>query len=64
VVVMLNFNLFRDSTYLNIIVWFVTPLPNGQPTVFILNTVNKKSSGSSSIIPIVIIIYQVSEDVS
>jgi hypothetical protein len=35
-VLMYNFDLFLDTSYLNIIVCFIVPLPNSHPAVFIV----------------------------
>ena len=58
-VLMFNFDLFRDTLYLNVIVCFIALLPNSYPAVFSLCAVNKSSVVNNSIIQIMVIKYQV-----
>jgi len=56
---MCNFDLFRDTSYLNVIICFIVLLPNSYPAVFSLCAVNKRSVFNNSIVQIMVIKYQV-----
>ena len=57
---MFKFDLFLDTSYLNVIICCIVLLPNSHPALFSLCAVNKRSIANTNIIPIVVIKYQVS----
>jgi hypothetical protein len=51
---MFKFDLFLDTSYLNVIVCCIVLLPNSLSVVFSLCAVNKRSIGNNNMIPIVV----------